>query len=99
MSALGLNIWLITVLLVALVIVPVAISLLSKTLKHAKSIERYLSDMLNAGVPIVSHTAAIRAVDDLIAVAKKLKANVEPIESGTGSLAELLVQRANGRKP
>ena len=59
MSALGLNIWLITVLLVALVIVPVAISLLSKTLKHAKSIERYLSDMLNAGVPIVSHTAAI----------------------------------------
>jgi len=99
MSALGLNIWLITVLLVALVIVPVAISLLSKTLKHAKSIERYLSDMLNAGVPIVSHTAAITAVDDLIAVAKKLKANVEPIESGTGSLAELLVQRANGRKP
>ena len=99
MSALGLNIWLITVLLVALVIVPVAISLLSKTLKHAKSIERYLSDMLNAGVPMVSHTAAIPAVDDLIAVAKKLKANVEPIESGTGSLAELLVQRANGRKP
>jgi hypothetical protein len=99
MSALGLNIWLITVLLVALVIVPVAISLLSKTLKHAKSIERYLSDMLNAGVPIVSHTAAIPAVDDLIAVAKKLKANVEPIESGTGSLAELLLQRANGRKP
>ena len=99
MSALGLNIWLITVLLVALVIVPVAISLLSKTLKYAKSIERYLSDMLNAGVPIVSHTAAIPAVDDLIAVAKKLKANVEPIESGTGSLAELLVQRANGRKP
>jgi hypothetical protein len=99
MSALGLNIWLITVLLVALVIVPVAISLLSKTLKHAKSIERYLSDMLNAGVPIVSHTAAIPAVDNLIAVAKKLKANVEPIESGTGSLAELLVQRANGRKP
>ena len=99
MSALGLNIWLITVLLVALVIVPVAISLLSKTLKHAKSIERYLSDMLNAGVPIVSHTAAIPAVDDLIAVAKKLKANVEPIESGTGSLAGLLVQRANGRKP
>src|SRR6056300_1091321 len=98
MSALGLNIWLITVLLVALVIVPVAISLLSKTLKYAKSIERYLSDMLNAGVPIVSHTAAIPAVDDLIAVAKKLKANVEPIESGTGSLAELLVQRANGRK-
>ena len=99
MSALGLNVWLITVLLVALVIVPVAISLLSKTLKYSKSIERYLSDMLNAGVPIVSHTAAIPAVDDLIAVAKKLKANVEPIESGTGSLAELLVQRANGRKP
>ena len=99
MSALGLNIWLITVLLDALVIVPVAISLLSKTLKHAKSIERYLSNMLNAGVPIVSHTAAIPAVDDLIVVAKKLKENVGPIESGTGSLAELLVQRANGRKP
>ena len=99
MTDLGLNIWLITVLLIALVIVPVAISLLSKTLKHAKSIERYLSDMLNAGVPIVSHTAAIPAVDDLIVVAKKLKANVEPIESGTGSLAELLVQRANGGKP
>lgn len=97
MTNLGLNVWLITIVVIALVIVPIAISLLAKTLRHARSIELYLSDMLDAGVPIVSHTAAIPAVDDLIAVAERLRLNAEPIEAGTACLAELLVERGHGR--
>ena len=39
-------IWSITLLIILLIIVPVAWTLLNKTLQHAKSIERYSSEML-----------------------------------------------------
>ena len=53
MSTLALFIWGLTIAIVALVIVPVALSLLGRALTAARNIETYLADMLEAGVKIV----------------------------------------------
>ena len=62
-------IWAATLLLVVIVIVPLAVLLLHRTLVAAMSIRRYLDEMLAAGVGIAGHTASIKALDDTIGVA------------------------------
>jgi uncharacterized membrane protein len=96
MSTLALSIWIATLAIVALVIVPVALALLSRALRNARAIEKYLADMLEAGVKIVGHTKSIRALDDTLKVAKKMGSVAKPIETKTGIVAELLAKRAGG---
>ena len=90
MSTLALTIWIVTLLTVVIVIVPVAVSLLSRALRNARAIEGYLSDMLDAGIKIVGHTEAVSALDDTGATIPV----AERIETKTGAVAGMLAARA-----
>jgi len=61
-----LTIWIITLLIVLLVIVPLAVSLLRRALQAARNIETYFRDMKEAGLRIAEHTAAVPALDQTI---------------------------------
>ena len=94
MSTLALTIWGVTLAIVALIIVPVALSLLGRALTAARNIQGYLHDMLEAGVEIVGHTEAIPALNDTIATAAAMKPVTEAIETKTGVVAGMLSKRA-----
>jgi len=64
-----LAIWIITLLIVLFVIVPLAVSLLRRTLQAARNIETYFRDMKEAGLRIAEHTAAVPALDQTIETA------------------------------
>ena len=57
-------IWIVTLLIIALVIVPVAVTLLRRALNAAWAIEGYLADMSTAGGRIATHTGAGRYPGD-----------------------------------
>lgn len=94
MSTLALFIWGATLTIVALIIVPVALSLLSRALIAARNIERYLADMLEAGVKIVGHSEAVPALNDTLATAAAMKPVADAIETKTGVVAGILAKRA-----
>ncbi len=96
MTTLGFTIWILTLLIVALVIVPVAIHYLRRALKAARAIERNLKDMLDAGVKIAGHTGAVPALDATIKTAVAMKPVADSIEGKTRVVAELLAGRAAG---
>lgn len=96
MSGLALSIWIVTVLIVALVIVPVALSLLGRALRAARAIEANLRDMLEAGVKIAGHTGAVAALDDTIATAVAMEPVAGAIKEKTGIVAGILASRAEG---
>jgi len=96
MTGLDYGIWIATLVLVAFVVVPVAVTYLNRALTAARAIERYLADMLAAGVEIAGHTAAIRALDRTIETAVAMKRVAEGIQDKTAAVALLLAQRAQG---
>ncbi len=87
-------IWLITLLVVVLIIVPLAVILLHRTLRAALSIRRYLDEMLTAGVGIAGNTASIAALDDTISVAGSMVKVAGDIKSHSGTIASVLASRA-----
>jgi hypothetical protein len=94
MTRLDYGIWIATLLIVALIVVPVAVSYLSRALIAARAIERYLADMLTAGVQVADHTGAIPALDQTIQTAVAMKPVAQAIETKTAAVALLLSQRA-----
>ncbi len=87
-------IWLVTLLLVLVVIVPLAVHLLHRTLLAAIGIRRYLDEMLAAGVGIAGHTANIKALDETIDVAGSMVGVAGQIKSHSGTIASVLSTRA-----
>jgi hypothetical protein len=94
MEVVAIAIWIVTILVVALVIVPVAVALLGRTLAAARASEAYLLDMLTAGAKIAEHTGAIPALDDTLALAAAMKPVAADIEAKTAAVASLLSGRA-----
>ena len=87
-------IWAVTLLLVTVVVVPLAIVLLHRTLLAAMSIRRYLDEMLAAGVGIAGNTASIEALDATIGVAGSMVGVATDIQSHSGTIASVLAARA-----
>ena len=87
-------IWAAVLLLVIVVIVPLAIVLLHRTLRAALSIRSYLDEMLAAGVGIAGHTAAVAALDDTIGVAGTMVKVADEIKEHSGTIASVLSARA-----
>ena len=81
-------IWAITLAVVTVVIVPLAIYLLHRTLCAARSIERYTRESLAAGVGIASNTGAIAALDDTIRVASALLEAAEALKRQTAEVSD-----------
>ncbi|WP_137125077.1 hypothetical protein [Roseomonas sp. HF4] len=95
MSGLALAIWAVTLVIVAVVIVPLALSLLGRALTAARNIEGYMQDMLTAGVGIAGNTAAIPALDTTLATT----AAMAPVAQGiaeTAAAAEAFVAGGKG---
>jgi hypothetical protein len=94
MTGLDYAIWIATLVIVALIVVPVAVSYLARALSAARAIERYLADMLTAGVQVAVHTSAIPALDQTIETAVAIKPVALAIEAKTAAVAGLLAERA-----
>jgi hypothetical protein len=81
-------IWAITLAVVTVVIVPLAVYLLHRTLRAARSIESYTRESLAAGVGIASNTGAIAALDDTIRAASALLEAAEALKRQTAEVSE-----------
>ena len=87
-------IWSIVLLVVIVLIVPLAIALLHRTLRAALSIRRYLGEMLQAGVGIAGNTSSIAALNDTISVAGSMVTTAGNIKQHTGTIATVMSERA-----
>lgn len=87
-------IWGIVLAVVVVVIVPLAIGLLHRTLRAALSIRRYLGEMLQAGVGIAGNTSSISALNDTIGVAGAMVTTAGSIKQHTGTIAGVMSARA-----
>lgn len=65
-------IWLVTLIIIALVVVPLAVALLKRAWRAAASIERYLADMHAAGTDIGRNGTAIESLGRCAAKAEHL---------------------------
>ena len=76
-------IWSSTLLIILLLIVPVAWTLLNKTLQHAKSIERYSSEMLKSCVCIAENTDEVKQLGKTLESAGKIVTLTESLKKIT----------------
>ena len=76
-------IWSSTLLIILFLIVPVAWTLLNKTLQHAKSIERYSSEMLESGICIAENTNEIKRLSKTLESAVKIVTLTESLKKLT----------------
>ncbi len=76
-------IWSATLSIILFIVVPVAWSLLNKTLQHAKSIERYSSEMLESGVCIAENTSEVKQLGKTLESAGKIVTLTESLKKFT----------------
>lgn len=89
-------VWWTVLLVIALVVVPLAIILLHRTLRAALSIRRYLKEMLEAGVKIAENTSSIPALKDTIVVGTDMVETSGHLNAKSSTIKELLATRAQG---
>lgn len=87
-------IWWTMLLVVVIVIVPLAIGLLHRTLRAALSIRRYFAEMLTAGVGIAENTSSIPALKDTITVGVGMVETAGRLKEHSGTIAQVLAARA-----
>jgi len=84
-----------TILLVVTVsLLPLIISLLHKTWRASRSIERYFKEMNEAGVGIAGNTAHISALNDTIQVATTMLGVAGEIDGNAAIINGALADRA-----
>lgn len=89
-------IWWIVLLATIFVVLPAAVFLLQRTLNAARNIERYLAEMLEAGVGVARNTENIEALEDTIGVASQILNTADNLQTHSATIAAVLGQRANG---
>ena len=87
-------IWGITLAVVSLVVVPLAIVLLHRTLTAARNIERYLREALTAGAGIASNTEAVAALEQTIATASSLLATTQKVKARTADIVKAVAGKS-----
>jgi hypothetical protein len=92
----ALVIWGVTLLVIALVIVPLATLLLHRTLRAARSIESYLGEMREAGTGVARNTGAIPALDQTVETAGAMGEVAAGLEQRSMEIAGILAGRASG---
>ena len=93
-------IWGVTLAIAILVILPLTVYLLQRTLNAARRTERYLAEMRDAGVGIAQNTQHITGLDDTIDVATQILDTAGSIREHTATIETTLAGRAhsNGEK-
>lgn len=85
--------WMI-LLIVAVVLLPFIIRLLHKTLTAARSIERYLKEMKEAGLGIAGNTEHIKVLNSTIDVAVDILGSAGEINKNAETIKVTLAERA-----
>jgi len=79
-------IWAVTLGIVLVVIVPLAWTLLNKTLTYTKSINRYSSEMLESGINIANNTESINSMDSTLKSAGNIVEQTQSLKKITKTL-------------
>ena len=91
------TIWTIGLVLTLLVFVPLAVVLLHRLWRAARSIQLYARDALVAAGGIAGNTAQIVALDDTISVASQMLSTATGIEQKLNAATGILARRAEGK--
>lgn len=91
-------IWWATLIVAVVVVLPLAVYLLHRTLMAARQIERYAARALQAGVGIADNTENISALEGTISTATGILQTARSIEERTGAIEEVFESRS-GRRP
>ena len=89
------TLWLATVGLAVLALVPIAVYSLGRLLRSAWSIRRYARDAVAPAQAIASSTAALPALDDTIGVATEILAAAEAVAGKLEAMASVLEARSS----
>ena len=87
-------IWWATLIVAVVVVLPLAVYLLHRTLRAARQIERYAARSLEAGLGIAGNTENIAALEGTISTATGILQTTRAIEEHTGTIEEVLASRA-----
>lgn len=90
-------IWWATLIVAVVVVLPLAVYLLHRTLSAARQIERYAARALAAGEGIAGNTENIAALEGTISTATGILETAKAIEEHTGTIEEALAARAERR--
>jgi hypothetical protein len=87
------TIWWILLVVAVVVVLPVAVYLLHRLLRAARSIERYTAEALAAGLGIARHTAAVSALDRTVTLGGELGAVAGSIRRHAAAIEKTLADR------
>ena len=87
-------IWIIVLVVAVLVILPLTVFLLQRTLNAARNIERYFGEMRDAGLGIHNNTQHVKTLDDTISVATQLLETAGSINEHAATIETALTARA-----
>ena len=87
-------IWWATLIVAVVVVLPLAVYLLHRTLMAARQIERYAALALEGGVGIAGNTENIAALEGTITTATGILETARSIEEHTGIIEEVFEARA-----
>ena len=88
------TIWWAGLIITLVVFVPLAVYLLHRTLRSARSIQRYAAETLQAAGGIARNTAKIVALDSTIAVAGEMLVAAGAAERKLDTVATVLEERS-----
>jgi hypothetical protein len=88
------TIWAIGLAVTLVVLVPLAVYLLHRTWRAARSIQRYAEEALEAAGGIARHTAQLGALDATIAAAGQVLESAGAVERRLDALAAVLERRS-----
>ena len=88
------TIWWAGLILTLVVFVPLAVYLLHRTWRSARSIQRYAAETLRAAGGIAGNTAKIAALDSTIAVAGDMLVAAGAVERKLDTVATVLEERS-----
>lgn len=81
-------------LVVTVLLLPVIVSLLHRTWKASRNIERYFKEMLEAGLGVAGNTAHVKALDDTITVASGMLEVAGDINQHAETIKDTLAAKA-----
>ena len=90
-------IWWATLIVAVVVVLPLAVYLLRRTLQAARQIERYTARALAAGTGIARNTENVAALEQTISTATEILETARAIEEHTGTIEGVLAARAGRR--
>ncbi len=91
-------IWWATLIIAVVVVLPLAVYLLHRTLSAARQIERYAARALQAGVGIAGNTENVSALEDTISTATGILETTRSIEERTDAIEGVFEARTGGAR-